>query len=955
MTREAIGMRVPPESIGRSQTLSAGLCRCVARLHGCQRSLLAGICSIALAGAVSFAAEPPRPILRSVYPAGGQAGTTVLVTIDGAALDGPPFDGLAFHRPGNDRPESGGPASGDPALAKASPVAIPPQSSQPVSNAPRLWFADPRITALPTAAKSFEVTIPADVEPQRVDVRVVGRGGVSGPRVFQITPAVERLEQEPNDTPSQATAAGATSTNATATGATATGTNATSANATGANAVAVMVNGRLEKPADIDCYRVFCRAGQTVVFDLWADRLDSPLRGALEIVDASGRRLAADRGRLGSIDPRIDFRVPADGEYTVRVFEQTFLGGADYVYRLAIDAGPRIDFVTPAILARGSQPVAATLWGRNLGEQPHEAAPRLVAAAGPLEWLRGEWELPGAGANQPSALSPLRPSREAFVDSVSTRWLSGLQPVTTPLIEPLDGERPTIEDGNGNHSATKARTVAVPSDLTGRLEAPDERDWYVFEARRGEVFHLEGFAERLGSPVDLELFVFDAEGRELLRLADQPSNPLGPRFPTDTTDPAGRFTAPRDGSYYLVASNAIGGAAVDPRRRYWISFRREDADFRLVVVPHRGEPGAGLRATRGGRESLDVLVHRRNGFLGPLRIDSLNLPTGWNCENSWIAAGESHGLVIVTAPASGAPEMVLPQWRGVATVAGRELARSAAAGATIRTGDPRGVARTTQGTPIAAVGESPLFVEAVLEPPLEIGRANSMATLDADPNDSVAFLPTLFQDSVVEVRVDVRREMGDAGPIELRAIGLPRGVRAGFATIPAGENRGWISLSVTGEQIEGPFSFAIQADLLAVDPVASANAGRRSPKPPVASELSNLVSAKVATGRIQMSIDPRTPRKIARGEVIHVRYSAERRHGFIGKIHTELAAPGGVRGIRGRGVTFTSQTETGEIQIIATENAPLGPIEGLRLEAIGTVEDQPTYLASCLLDLEITE
>lgn len=871
----------------------------------------------------AVAAEAPRPVLRSVFPAGGQAGTSFVVDIDGSALDGPPFD--------------------------------LPTSTAANSTSPRLWFADSRISAVARGPKSFDVTIPAEVLCHRIDVRVVGRHGISGPRVFQITPAAERLEQEPNDTPAVATS---------------------SPTPIDASSTAIIFNGRLEKPADVDCFRVACRAGQKVVFELWADRLDSPLRGTLEIIDATGRRLIADRGRLGAVDPRIDFTVPADGEYTVRVFDQTYLGGADFIYRLAVDAGPHVDFATPAMLSMTASRLPLTLWGRNLGSSPagvKHGAPRLGFAS--LENQVGELDV----ARQGTAWTPLRPSREAFVDMVAARWSSSFQPfplalsnamplnattnhsvINGGLLDPtaLNNTPLLVEDGVGNHGSATAKTVAVPSDVAGRLAAADEQDWYVFEARRGEVFWLEGFAERLGAPVDLELFVFDAEGRELLHLADQPQNPLGTRFPTDTTDPAGRFTAPRDGSYYLVASNAIATGSADDRRRYAVLLRREEADFRLVVTPRTAEAGAGLRAPRGGRESLDVLVHRRNGFAGPLRISSANLPGGWNCEESWIAADEDRGLLIVTAPASSPPEIASPIWHGVANVAGQEIRRAATTGAATRIGDPRGVARTTHGAPIAGVGEAPLFVEAAVETALDSHRASVVSVNTPDPLGAAVNLPVLFQDSVVEVRVDVRRAAGAEGPIELQAIGLPRGVRADFATIPTGEVRGWLSLWVGRDQVVCPFSFAIQASLLPPEPApaaAAAATARRSTKPPVSTTVSNLLSAQIAPGRIHMAIDPRTPRKIARGEVIHVKYSAERRHGFIGKIHTELAAPGGVRGIRGRGVTFTSQTETGEIQIIATENAPLGPIHGLRLEAIGTVEDQPTYLGGCLLDLEIIE
>ena len=104
-----------------------------------------------------------------------------------------------------------------------------------------------------------------------------------------------------------------------------------------------------------------------------------------------------------------------------------------------------------------------------------------------------------------------------------------------------------------------------------------------------------------------------------------------------------------------------------------------------------------------------------------------------------------------------------------------------------------------------------------------------------------------------------------------------------------------------------------------------------------------------------MTIDPRTPRKVGRGQTIQVRYQAERMHGFIGKIHTELVGPGR----RGRPARprrdLHGQTEIGRIQVIATEDAPLGRHVFLRLEAVGTVEDQPVYRASRFVELEITE
>ena len=119
--------------------------------------------------------------------------------------------------------------------------------------------------------------------------------------------------------------------------------------------------------------------------------------------------------------------------------------------------------------------------------------------------------------------------------------------------------------------------------------------------------------------------------------------------------------------------------------------------------------------------------------------------------------------------------------------------------------------------------------------------------------------------------------------------------------------------------------------------------------------VSNPISFRVAEAKIVLGVDPRAPRKIARGKTIQLNYTAERRQGFIGKIHTELEAPGGVIGLRGRGVTFVGGATAGTIQIIATESAPLGIHPFLRLDAVGTVEDKPVYRAGRFVELEITE
>src|SRR5260221_10533651 len=85
-------------------------------------------------------AEVPSPVLSNVYPAGGQAGTTLSVVVEGSQLEG----------------------------------------------LTALRFADPRISARKKEGNQFELTIPPDIRPGVYDARVVATGGVSGPRAFFI-------------------------------------------------------------------------------------------------------------------------------------------------------------------------------------------------------------------------------------------------------------------------------------------------------------------------------------------------------------------------------------------------------------------------------------------------------------------------------------------------------------------------------------------------------------------------------------------------------------------------------------------------------------------------------------------------------------------------------------------------------------------------------------------------
>ena len=185
----------------------------------------------------------------------------------------------------------------------------------------------------------------------------------------------------------------------------------------------------------------------------------------------------------------------------------------------------------------------------------------------------------------------------------------------------------------------------------------------------------------------------------------------------------------------------------------------------------------------------------------------------------------------------------------------------------------------------------------------------------------------------------------------MTGLGVPADRSDRISPDPTDPARTWFSFRVPERLAPGPYTFAIRAEAMLTAPAEKLGG---KPRTQAITAYSNPMTIEVGTGAIDLRLDPKIPRTIRRGEVVQLHYRAFRRNGFIGKIHAELNAPDGVNGLRARGVTFVGQTDSGFLQIVASDDAPLGLQATLRLDAVGTVEDEPIHHVGCFLDLEIT-
>ena len=122
----------------------------------------------------------------------------------------------------------------------------------------------------------------------------------------------------------------------------------------------VIINGRIDKPGDVDVFKFEGRAGDELVAEVTARRLGSPLDSYLKLTDANDKQIAfnddtddaADGLETHHADSLIHITLPAAGTYYLALGDVQHKGGPEYAYRLRISrATPDFSLrVTPSSL-----------------------------------------------------------------------------------------------------------------------------------------------------------------------------------------------------------------------------------------------------------------------------------------------------------------------------------------------------------------------------------------------------------------------------------------------------------------------------------------------------------------------------------------------------------------------------------------------------------------------------
>lgn len=187
-----------------------------------------------------------------------------------------------------------------------------------------------------------------DAKPGVYSLTATANGMVSNPLPFVIDELPDALESEPNNSVSNAQKL----------------------------TPPVIINGQITNADDRDVFQFTAKSNDTIVAEVYARRLASPLDSVIKLTDAAGRVLAFsdDREDLAAginthhADSWLIATLPAHGTYFVHVADIAQHGDDDYAYRLRISA-PQPDFelrvVPSSVRIRTNASAAMTVYAQR--------------------------------------------------------------------------------------------------------------------------------------------------------------------------------------------------------------------------------------------------------------------------------------------------------------------------------------------------------------------------------------------------------------------------------------------------------------------------------------------------------------------------------------------------------------------------------------------------------------
>ncbi|WP_420237347.1 hypothetical protein ACOBR2_17280 [Telmatobacter bradus] len=596
-----------------------------------------------LAASAALAAQQKEARASFVYPAGGQVGTSFDVRVGGDVLDGTvaaiftgdgvtasiihfdksfyPAEADALNQKLKDleqshatTPASAKPTANDPQKPAEAPRPTTPWTPEDRKLAAAMHYRldwDARLRSAPAFAQAvtLHVTISSHAALGNHELRLLTNKGLTPPLVFLVGHLPEN-SLDPQFVPMKVAAGGGVALAAQA--------HADPSPPPQTIALPMIVNGQI-MPGMAESYRFAAHKGQKIVIaaltrtliPYMADAVPGWFQASLTLTDSSGKELAtADHFRF-SQEPVIETEIPADGDYLLTVRDILNRGREDFLYRIAIGELPYVTGIFP------------------LGG-PAEKRTRIALSG---------WNLP----LRPIKSDAYAPGVHSFV-AEKDGWQANTVAFSASTLKESVEANPATD-------AQHAHNIHLPVVLNGRIEKPGTGHYFRLHAEAGQQMVAEVEARRLGSPLDSTLTLFDAKGHQLAFNddSDEKDAPLLTHQADSRLEY--HFTAP--GTYLLrIADSQQNGG---PDYAYRLRVGPAQPDFQVRIAP------SSINLRPGRNTPVRVLLLRRDGFQGTVKLRIKSGPAGLVLGGAEIPAGVDAVRVTLTAPpeAFAAPQRLI--------------------------------------------------------------------------------------------------------------------------------------------------------------------------------------------------------------------------------------------------------------------------------------------------------
>ncbi|MBI2804404.1 MAG: hypothetical protein HYX68_05395 [Planctomycetes bacterium] len=423
----------------------------------------------------------------------------------------------------------------------------------------------------------------------------------------------------------------------------------------------IAVTGKLLTPDEEDRYRVTVHPGAKIRLEVFAERLGSPIDVALVVRNEKGVQLARGDDSPGTLDPVLEYTVPANVKsIVIGVIDAQGRGGPNGLYRLHIDprtpASNRDGFrlITPAqriALPAGGRDVVPVLVDRQGYGGKIDISPALPLPAGVT--LSGT-TIPDGADGTLITLEHTGPAFNPVVTSWRGRSANGIEQTIHAKDHPLMRLQPWL-----------ATEIAL-------APSSDKASDFAIEWRDLKPDAVMEPAKKLALPITLKR----KAGKETVRLTLLTSQ-LAPRVnnqpdPNKTlrqekaielaaTMKSGDLVVlvPADlpaPSYDVTVQAELLGAGKKPLAVAYASVRRMVVDLPIVIKldgPSRLETTLG--AKKAATLKIQGKLERKRGLKTDVALSLTGLPAGAKAETVTLKGDAAAFVINVTFPATFAP------------------------------------------------------------------------------------------------------------------------------------------------------------------------------------------------------------------------------------------------------------------------------------------------------------